>query len=613
MTSAAGSGHPTSSLSAVELAAVLFFAGFLKNSRFVLSKGHASPLLYALYHVGGVIKDAELKKYRTFKSNLEGHPTPRLPFVDVATGSLGQGLSAGVGMALGIKLQETITKKQTKELPKVFVLLGDSEFSEGQIYEALQLASYYKLNNLIGILDVNRLGQRGETMLGWDVKTYKKRAESFGWNTIVVEDGHDLKQVYKAFEKVVGSKELGVRNQQPIMIMAKTVKGKGVSFLENQDGWHGKPVPKDKLGEALKELGEVDLNLPGKLKKSENTNFFATWEVPSGARRGFPRRQKNSVLSSYELGSMVATREAYGDALVALGNNDPTLVVLDAEVANSTYAERFKKAHPERFFEMFIAEQNMVSTALGLSKIGYNVFSSSFAAFFTRAFDQLRMAQYSKPNLKFCGSHAGVSIGADGPSQMALEDFAMMRSLLESVVFHPADAVSTFKLVEFMARSNGLFYLRTMREKTPVLYKEQEKFEVGGSKILRQSGKDKAVVFATGITLHEALKAYDELNKKGINIAVVDMYSIKPFNHKTISTLKQLAKKTGNVVVAEDHYPTGGLGEAIAAEITRNKIQVTNFDHLAVTKIPRSGKPEELLSYEQIDAKAIIKSVKDLT
>lgn len=596
-TTAAGSGHPTSSLSAVELMTTLFFGGFLNydlknplyifNDRVIFSKGHAAPLLYALYHAAGVITFDELLKLRTFDSNLEGHPSPRFSYIDVATGSLGQGLSVGLGMALGMRLK-------AKERPNVFVLLGDSEMAEGQIWEALEIASYYKLNNLVGILDVNRLGQRGKTMLEWDLGTYEKRIASFGWNTVVVDDGHDIEKISKAYEKVLHPDDMDSR---PKMIIAKTIKGKGVSFLEDKEGLHGKAVPKDTLDEALKELGNVDLNIRGEISKPVIGDGDSSQRTPDGMETSD---------RIYHVGDLVATREAYGDALVELGKLNPDLVVFDGEVSNSTYAEKFKKVFPERFFEMYIAEQNMISVALGLSKLGFKVYSSSFAAFLTRAFDQLRMAQYSHPDIKICGSHAGVSIGEDGPSQMALEDLSMVRGLLESVVLYPSDGVSAKKLTKLMIEHKGISYLRTTRQKTPVIYNEGEEFVIGGAKVLKQTENDKAVVIAAGITLHEGLKAYQRLQQEGINITLVDLYSIKPLDEKT---LLQLAKKTKNFIIAEDHYPYGGIGEAVKSVLANEDIIIY---HLAVKKIPRSGKPEELLHYEEIDAEAIIKAVKSI-
>jgi len=506
-TTEAKSGHPTTSLSAVELMTVLYFGGFLHtdlnnpksptNDRVVFSKGHASPLIYSLYHAAGVIAHSELMDLRKISSDLEGHPTFRFKYADVATGSLGQGLSAGVGMALGIKLlnknigmeagQENRNMKMDKKnpnsnfqipnsflnphsIPKVYVLLGDSEMAEGQVWEAIEIASHYKLGNLIAIADVNRLGQSTETMLGWDLKTYAKRFESFGWNTIIVEDGHDLKGIYDAFSNLSNWSN---ESNSPVIILVKTVKGKGVSFLENKEGWHGKPLPKDLLESALKELGKVDLNVRGKIEK------------PRSNWTNLPNKSNKSNLPNYNLGDLVATRLAYGDALLALGNVNEEIVALDGEMSNSTYSEKFAKKFPERYFEMFIAEQNMMTVALGLSKLGFIPFTSTFAAFLTRGFDQLRMAQYSAPNLKVVGSHCGVSIGPDGPSQMGLEDISMFRSILDSTILYPSDAVSAFKLTQIMAEQNGLFYLRTNRKETPVIYNEKEEFKIGGSKILR--------------------------------------------------------------------------------------------------------------------------------
>ncbi|MEK7633476.1 MAG: transketolase [Patescibacteria group bacterium] len=599
-TTEAGSGHPTTSLSSVELMTALFFGGFLKsdikqpkniqNDRVVFSKGHASPLIYSLYHAAGVISYPELMNLRKINSDLEGHPTFRFKYADVATGSLGQGLSAGVGMALGIRLNIKYQILNIKRVPKIWVLLGDSEMSEGQVWEAVQIASHYKLSNLIAIADINRLGQSTQTMLGWDLKTYKKRFEAFGWNVILIEDGHDLQKVCDAFE------EIRTDLKKPTMILAKTIKGKGVSFLENKEGWHGKPVPKNMLKSALKELGKVDLKVRGKivLPRIENLEFKIKNEIK------LPPTPYN-LQPKYELGSLIATRMAYGDALLALGNVNDKIVTLDAEMSNSTYSEKFAKKFPERYFEMFIAEQNMITTALGISKIGFIPFVSTFAAFLTRGFDQIRMAQYSAPNLKIVGSHCGVSIGPDGPSQMGLEDISMFRSILESTIFYPADAVSTFKLTEIMAVRDGLFYLRTSRKETPVIYGEKEEFEIGGSKVHYVGNKNlcSVLIIAAGVTLHEALKAQKELAKSGIETVVLDCYSVKPLD---VQSINRLVKETKNVVVVEDHYPAGGIGEAVGGK----------FIHLCVRRLPRSGTPEELLRYEEIDAEAIIKAVKKL-
>jgi transketolase len=523
---------------------------------------------------------------RQFGSPLEGHPTPRLKFVDTATGSLGQGLSVGLGMALGMKLRKLESR--------VFVLLGDSEMAEGQVWEAMQLAAYYKLNNLIAILDVNRLGQRGQTMLGWDLETYAKRATAFGWRPILVDDGHDLEKVYKAYKQAMGVEV--DKDDKPVIIIAKTIKGKGVSFLEDADGWHGKALNQEQLKTALQELGEVDSSL----RESEDTNFFVTPSTES----------KKFGIELYKKGQSISTREAYGEALTALGKMNPDIVALDAEVSNSTYSEKFKKAYPARFFEMFIAEQNMVSTALGLSKMGFIPFASTFAAFFTRTLDQLRMAELSSANIKLVGSHAGVFIGADGPSQMGLVDLSMMRSMLQSTVLYPADATATVKLTQLMSEAPGIIYLRTNREKTPVIYNNNEEFHIGGSKIheLRVPGsKFQVLIIAAGVTLHEALKAQKELAKESIEATVIDCYSVKPLDSET---LKSFADEIKHFIVVEDHYPAGGLGEAVKSELANTDVYIT---HLAVSKLPRSGKPEELLHYEEIDATAIIKAAKKAT
>ncbi len=663
-TTAAQSGHPTSSLSAVELMATLFFGGFLsqdihdfkriENDRVIFSKGHASPLLYALYHAAGVLKYDELLTLRKFGSRLQGHSTPDLPFVDVATGSLGQGLSIGVGMALGIRLHTPIPSREGNQrgvlhkMPHVFVLLGDSELAEGQNWEAAQIASYYKLNNLMAIIDVNRLGQRGETMLEWDLKTYEKRFQAFGWNTVVVKDGHDIKQVYDAFRTVETRHASSLQKlQKPTVIIAKTIKGKGVSFLEDKPGWHGKPVPKEQLEEALHELGSIDLSLKGKIKSPQ-------FRLPSS-----PITQSSTLQSHpYPPASLYSTREAFGDALLDIGCENNQVVALDAEVGNSTYTEKFAKKFPERFFQCYIEEQHMASSALGLAKIGFTPYISSFAAFLTRAFDQIRMAQYSlSTTMNIVGSHCGVSIGEDGASQMGLEDIAMMRAIRESTVLYPSDAVSIYKLTKAMATHPGINYLRTTREKTPILYDKKEEFPIGGLKIhypkfklqnskLKSNSNSQnsktisAVIIAAGITVHVALKAQKILAKKGILVTVVDLYSIKPIDAET---LQKLVKKTPHVIVAEDHYECGGIGEAVLSalhskmddrklridiEDRRLKVEKNpsssfqpqnstfhslsstfHFTHLCVRKLPCSGTPQELLHFEHLDEESMVKAV----
>lgn len=592
-TSEAGSGHPTSSLSAVELTATLFFGGYFRqdlenprapyNDRFILSKGHASPLLYSLYHLAGKISQSALLTLRKFGSTLEGHPRPNFQFADVATGSLGQGLSIGVGMSLALR------QKSLKD-QRIFVLMGDSEIAEGQVWEAMQIASYYKLNNLTAIVDVNRLGQRGETMLGWDVKTHANRAEAFGWKSITIDDGHDLKLISDALKLAT------TPTVKPTIIIAKTIKGKGVSFLEDKDDWHGKAIPKERLEEALRELGEVDLNIRGKINKPNTL-------IPS-VNNFHPRDVSQP---QYKQGDLVATRQAYGDSLCELGQTNDKIICFDAEVSNSTYANRFAKDFPDRFFEMFIAEQNMISVSLGLEMFGFIAVVTTFSAFFSRAFDQLRMAQYSDSNIKCVGSHAGVFLGSDGPSQMGLEDIAMMRSLLQSTVLQPSDAVSSFKLSLEMIRRKGIVYLRTTRDPLPVIYDRNEEFPIGGAKILRSSPKDKAIVIASGVTVHEALKASEILEKEGVFITVIDLYSIKPIDEKLLT---ELSRKKLPFVVIEDHYPFGGIGETVKGFLANDDVVI---HHLAVNKIPRSGKPEELLAYEEIDANTIIKKIKSIT
>lgn len=611
-TTAAGSGHPTSSLSAVELLTTLFFSGFyhfdlnnphsLGNDRFILSKGHASPLLYSLYHAAGAIDYDKLLTLRKFESSLGGHPNPAFPYVEVATGSLGQGLSNGIGMALGIRLRITNGELIIKREPKIFVLMGDSEMAEGQVWEAMEIASYYKLNNLVGIIDVNRLGQRGETEEGWDIYDYQKKAEAFGWETIVIDNGHNIDEIKKAYEFI--EKARTTKDQKPIMIIARTVKGKGVSFLEDKENWHGKALDNKQLKTALKELGEIDHKIRGIIKKPQ----FKIYDIKakknvSGLDSVIEKLNLYNLSSIiYDLKSGYATREAYGDALVKLGRENPNLVVLDAEVANSTYENKFQKQFPSRFFEMFIAEENMMGVALGLSKIGFIPFVSTFAAFLTQTYDQVRMAQYSFADIKIVGSHAGVSIGQDGPSQMGLEDIAMFRSILNSVVFYPSDNVSTLKLTRVMSENKGIFYLRTTRAKTPILYDNHEEFKIGGLKIHQTKNlksKNNTVIISAGITLHEAIKAQKHLARKGVRTTVVDLYSVKPLDKKTLLFLTKDAK---SIVVVEDHYPYGGIGEAIASLGIK-------FRHLCVKKTPCSGSPEELLHFEEIDSAAIIKVV----
>lgn len=588
-TTEAGSGHPTTSLSATELMVTLMFNGFMRydlenpknpnNDRLIFSKGHAAPLLFSLYTIAGKVSEKELMTLRKFNSNLEGHPTMAFPYTEAATGSLGQGLSIGFGMALNAKYCDSLDYK-------TFVLLGDSEMAEGSVWEAINLASYYKLNNLIGILDVNRLGQRGETMFGYHVDEYEKRVKAFGWNTIVI-DGHDISQVIKAYEKALAAKDT------PTMIIAKTVKGKGVSFIEDKDGWHGKPLKKDELVLALKDIGEVDKSLTAAVSRPKNA-------VPK------PYSPKKLSPIKYPIGTAIATRRAYGNALLNYHNEFPDMVVLDAETSNSTYAELFKNQYPERFFEMYIAEQNMIGAATGFSRLGKIPFCSTFAAFLSRATDQIRMMQYSESNVKVCGSHVGVSIGEDGASQMGLEDIAIFRTLINSVVLYPSDGVSTDKLVRESALHKGIVYIRTTRKETPILYLDTEKFSIGGSKTVKKSQSDQITVVGAGVTLHEALAAYEDLKKEGISIRVIDLYSIKPIDSET---LKKAAIETKALIVVEDHYEAGGIGEAVRTALAGTDAKIIS---LCVRKLPHSGKPDELLDYEGISKKAIIQKAKEL-
>lgn len=587
-TTRAGSGHPTSSLSATELMAALFFGGFFRydagqpdygnNDRLIFSKGHASPLFYALWVVAGKLDGQEfMQTYRKFGSPLEGHPTAAFAYAEAATGSLGQGLSMGVGFALNAKYLD--------KLPyTTYVLLGDSEMAEGSQYEALQLAAHYRLDNLVGILDVNRLGQRGETMYGHHLEAYQARIAAFGWETILV-DGHAFPEVLAAYTAAQQ------RRGRPTMIIARTIKGKGISFLEDKDDWHGVTLKPAELERALPELGEIDLTIRGELAQPEKVHV----EEPAPG---------TAAALNYPADKPVATRNAYGKALTRLYPQFPAMVSLDAETCNSTRAQYFRDAYPERFFEMYIAEQNMVGAALGLARRGKIPFVSTFAAFFARAFDQIRMSQYSDANIKFVGSHAGVSIGEDGPSQMGLEDLAMFRTILNSVVFYPADAVATERLVALAAEHRGMVYIRTTREATPILYRPEEEFRVGGCKIVRQSPKDLVTVVAAGITLFEALKAQEALLQEGVNIRVIDLYCLKPVDE---TTLRQAAQETKAIITVEDHYAEGGLGEAVLSSLATTAVPV---HILAVRKKPKSGRPEELLDFEEISSRAIVARVK---
>lgn len=588
-TSAAGSGHPSSCFSCAELVAAVFFQ-FLRfdiqnpdhplNDRFILSKGHAAPVLWAVLAEAGAFPIEKLQTLRQIDSDLEGHPTPRNPWVDVATGSLGQGLSIGVGMALASKLDQRNNR--------VFVLLGDGEAAEGAVWEAAALASHYRLDNLIAILDINRLGQSEPTMYGHNVDSYARRLQAFGWRTHVI-DGHDLEEILAALEEATSPQG------EPVAVIARTLKGKGVSFMENQDGWHGKPVTDpEQIQQALREIGE-ELSLAEPLTVQPPDGRLA--EPPMPSRMDPPQ---------YDGKSKVATRQAYGTALKKLGAADPRVVALDGDTKNSTYSLKFRDAFSDRFFECYIAEQTMVAAAVGLGALGKIPFASTFACFLTRAFDFIRMAGISQANLKLCGSHAGVSIGEDGPSQMGLEDLAMMRAIPGSTVLYPSDAVSTERLVELASQTPGIVYLRTTRPATPILYSNQEEFKVGGCKVVRSSDQDRATVIAAGITLHEALQAAEELQQEGIRVRVIDLYSVKPLDRET---LQRAVSETGALVTVEDHYPEGGLGEAVYSALAELHFK---FRQLAVRGLPRSGPSGALMDQHGISARHIVKAVKEV-
>jgi len=588
-TAEAGSGHPTSCLSAAELMSALFFHTMRfdpknpanpNNDRFVLSKGHAAPVLYAALAEAGALPVAQLDTLRKITSDLEGHPTPRIPWVGAATGSLGQGLSVGVGMALNGKCLDKLSYR-------VYVLLGDGEIAEGSVWEAAALASHYRLDNLVGIIDVNGLGQSQRTMYNHDVEVYRARFAAFGWHAVAV-DGHNLPEILAALDQARAVQG------RPTMIVAKTIKGKGVSFLEDKEGWHGKPLKKgDELEKALQEL---PLNGSGGAVHVTAPQAIATPAV--SVPLPFPA-------PSYQPGEKVATRTAYGTALAKLGSVNPLVVVLDGDTKNSTFAEKFTAAHPTRYFESYIAEQNMVGTAVGLAACGKIPFVSTFAAFLTRAFDHIRMAAISGVSIKYAGSHCGVSIGEDGPSQMGLEDIAMMRAIPHSTVLYPSDAVAAERLVVAAVRLKGATYIRASRPATPVLYANTEEFPIGGSKVIRSSTNDCLSVVAAGVTLHESLAAYEALKADGINIRVIDTYSVKPIDAQG---LLQAANQTRNtLVVVEDHYADGGLGDAVLSAVALHGVRVHK---LAVSEVPRSGKPEELLDAHGISARRIVEFVK---
>jgi transketolase len=580
------SGHPTSSMSAADLMAVLL-AKYLRydfdapknpaNDHLIFSKGHASPLLYSLYKAAGAITDEELLTFRELGSRLEGHPTPVLPWVDVATGSLGQGLPISVGVALA--------GKKLDRLPyRVWCLCGDSEMAEGSMWEAFEHAAFMSLDNLTAIIDVNRLGQRGETMHGWDLDSYANRARAFGWKAIEI-DGHDLAEIDRAYEEATATTD------QPTVIVARTIKGKGVSEVENKPGWHGKAL--DDPEHAIEELGGI-------------RNITVDVTKPDTDARPHVFETGPLELPAYEVGVEVATRKAYGEALAAVGQADGLVVALDGEVSNSTFAEIFAAAEPERYFEMYIAEQQMAAAAVGIQVRDWKPFASTFAAFWSRAYDFVRMAAISRANIRLCGSHAGVSIGEDGPSQMALEDLAAFRAVHGSTVLYPSDGNSTAKLVAEMADLEGIVFLRTTRAATPVLYGAEEDFPVGGSKVVRDG--DDVTIVGAGITLHEALKAADTLAEEEVSARVIDLYSVKPVDTET---LRAAAEATGAIVTVEDHWPEGGLGEAVLSVFAEDD-EKPRIVLLAVKDMPGSGKPDELIAAAGIDAEHIAAAARKL-
>jgi transketolase len=592
-TSEAGSGHPTSCLSAADIVSAIFFGEMHydprdprnpDNDRFVLSKGHAAPILYAAWAEAGLFPREELLKLRRLDSDLEGHPTPRLSFVDVATGSLGQGICAAIGTALNAR--------RIGSEYRTYVLLGDGEMAEGSVWEAANAGIHYKLDNLCVVIDVNALGQSQHTQFSHNMDEIAARWKAFEWHTIVV-DGHDMEAIVRALAEAASTKG------RPTVILARTLKGKGLAAIEGKDGWHGKALKKgEEADKAIAELekqlvpGAAKPDIPGPRSKSRPDPAPDYSKVPAPA---------------YKKGDSVATREAWGVALAAVGAVDTRVVGLDADVKNSTFSDKFEKVASGRFYENFIAEQVMAGASMGLAARGAIPFPSTFACFLTRAADFIRMGAISFANVKFTGSHAGVSIGEDGPSQMALEDLSMMRSVHGCAVLYPCDAVSTERLVVEMARHSGMAYMRTSRPKTPVIYGPEETFPIGGSKVVRQGAHDKAAVVGAGVTLFEALKAYDQLKKEGIEIRVIDAYSLAPIDARTMIEAARATR--GPLITVEDHYASGGIGDAVSEAIADAGFTV---HRLAVREVPRSGQPDELLDRYGISARHIVEAVKQI-
>ncbi len=586
MTTRAGSGHPTTCLSMAELMACLFFSEMRYNvenpndwgnDEFVLSKGHAAPILWACYAEAGIIPPQELMTLRQVNSELEGHPTPRMPWIKAATGSLGQGLSVGVGIALAQKLG--------KSPGRTYVMMGDGECAEGAVWEAANAGAFLGLGNLRAVVDINRLGQSQETMHGYDVRAYERKFKAFGWEVQKV-NGHSVTAVLEALERIRKAKG-------PAVILAKTIKGKGVSFVEDKNGWHGKALKEDELRRALSEIGPMPEIDPRRLVRK-----------PPRAKR--PQWKRGFDFERTRYAAKTATRQAYGKGLKKLGGVNGWVVALDGDVKNSTHAEDFFEAFPGRAFQTYIAEQNMVGMGIGLSAKGFIPFVATFAAFLSRAHDQIRMSGYSFSNIKFCGSHVGVSIGQDGPSQMGLEDMGIFKPIPGCVVLYPCDAFSAEGCLESMVRHQGNVYLRTTRPATELLYAPEESFPVGGSKILRRSADDRATVVAAGITVFEALKAQEQLKKENIMVRVIDAYSVQPVDRETLT--REVAATGGRAVVVEDHFPSGGLGEAVALALSGS----ARIVHLCIKDLPRSGKPEELMEMYGISASHIVRAVKEL-
>jgi transketolase len=591
-TTAAGSGHPTSCMSAAELVAGTFFyamkfdpknANSPDGDRFVLSKGHAAPVLYAALAEAGVFPESRVMTLRQFSSELEGHPTPRIPGVDAATGSLGQGLSVGSGLAIGARMDKSPTR--------VYVLMGDGEMAEGQVWEAAAFAGHYKLDNLTALADINALGQSEPTMYQHDMEIYRKKFEAEGWATEII-DGHDVAAVLAALDRAKATKG------QPQAILARTIKGHGVSFLAGKEHWHGKPIPKDQLAAAIKEIGSPIEVPPDPGKSYARTALPMPPDFPAPAP------------PDYDPSKTVATREAYGFALKRLGAVNPHIVAISGDVKNSTFSEIFGDTYPDHFYQGYIAEQNLVSAGVGLAARGKVPFLDTFACFLARAYDQVRLAALSRSNINLCGSHCGVSIGEDGPSQMALEDIAIFRAVHSSTVFYPSDAVSTERLTEIMARRPGINYLRTSRPKAPILYSKEEKFPVPGFKVLRQTDQDKVTVIGAGVTLHEALKAADQLKSEGLSVRVIDLYCVKPLDGKALAD--QVAATGGRLITVEDHWPEGGIGEAVLSAMAQVGATPTKSRLIAIRDMPHSGKPEELVDAFGISAKHIVEAIRSV-